>query len=43
MANLVKDQSFAFAVRVVAPSHRLQTERREYVLSNQLLRSRTAN
>jgi len=43
MANLVKDQSFAFAVRAVATSYRLQTERREYVLSNQLLLSGTAN
>jgi four helix bundle protein len=40
--NIVKDKSFAFATRVVGISNTLQTERREYVLFRQLLRSGTA-
>lgn len=42
MPNIVKDKSFAFAVRVVSVTKSLQTERREFVLSRQLLRSGTA-
>ena len=42
MPNIVKDKSFAFAVRIVAVSNKLQTERKEFVISKQLLRSGTA-
>ena len=40
--NVVKEKSFAFALRVVKLNRYLQAERREYVLSKQLLRSGTA-
>lgn len=40
--NAVKDKSFAFALRVVKLNRYLQEEKREYVLSKQLLRSGTA-
>jgi four helix bundle protein len=40
--NVVKEKSFAFALRVVKLNRYLQEERREYVLSKQLLRSGTA-
>lgn len=40
--NAVKEKSFTFAVRVVKLSRWLQDEKREYVLSKQLLRSGTA-
>lgn len=40
--NTVKDKSFAFALRVVKLNRYLQEEKREYVLSKQLLRSGTA-
>ena len=40
--NIVRDKSFAFALRVVKLCQYLQNEKREYVLSKQLLRSGTA-
>ncbi len=40
--NVVKEKSFAFALRVVKLNRYLQEEKREYVLSKQLLRSGTA-
>ena len=40
--NVVRDKSFAFALRVVKPAKFLESEKREYVLSRQLLRSGTA-
>jgi len=39
--NIVRDKSFAFALRVVKLCQHLQNEKREYVLSKQLLRSGT--
>jgi four helix bundle protein len=40
--NVVKDKSFAFALRVVKLAKHLQGEKKEFVLSKQLLRSGTA-
>ena len=40
--NIVKDKSFAFALRIVKLYKYLSNEKREYVLSKQLLRSGTA-
>lgn len=40
--NVVKDKSFAFALRIVKCFQYLQNEQKEYVLSKQLLRSGTA-
>lgn len=40
--NAIKDKSFAFAVRVVQAYKFLTTEKKEYVMSKQLLRSGTA-
>ena len=40
--NVVKIKSFAFAVRVVRLYQYLSTEKREFVLSKQLLRSGTS-
>lgn len=40
--NVVRDKSFAFAILVVNLSRSLAEERREYLLSKQLLRSGTA-
>ena len=40
--NVVRDKSFAFALRIVKLNRYLQKEKREYVLSKQLLRSGTA-
>ena len=40
--NVVQEKSFAFALRVISVSRRLQFERRELVLSKQLLRSGTS-
>ncbi len=37
--SVVRDKSFAFAVRVVRLCQHVQQEKREYVLSKQLLRS----
>ena len=40
--NVVRDKSFAFAIRVVRLCRHLQETRREFVLTKQLLRSGTA-
>src|SRR3990172_9179405 len=40
--NIVKDKSFAFALRVVGLAKYLQDEKKEFVLSKQVLRSGTA-
>lgn len=43
MANLLlKDKSYRFAVRMVRLSQHLQTDKREFVLSKQVIRSGTA-
>src|SRR5260221_14015691 len=42
MANVVKEKSLLFAVRVVKLYKHLCTEKKEYVISKQLLRSGTA-
>lgn len=42
MPNLIKDKSFAFALRIVRVSRYLSQEMHEYVLAKQLLRSGTA-
>ena len=42
MKNVLKDKSFAFAVRVVKMAQWLRAEKLEYVLSKQVLRSGTA-
>lgn len=40
--NVIKDKSFAFAVRVVKAYKFLSTEKKEFVMSKQLLRSGTS-
>ena len=40
--NVVRDKSFAFALRIVKLSKYLQENKREYVLNRQLIRSGTA-
>ena len=40
--NVVLDKSFAFAVSIVKAGRRLQLDRREWVLSKQLIRSGTS-
>ena len=40
--NVVKDKSFAFALRVVKLAKYLQEQKKEFVLSKQVLRSGTA-
>ena len=40
--NVIKDKSFAFAIRIVKLYKYLVEEKREFVLSKQLLRSGTA-
>jgi len=40
--NIVKDKSFGFAIRVVKLNQFLVKEKKEYVLSKQLLRSGTS-
>ena len=40
--SVLRDKSYAFAIRVVKLSQLLQSEKREFVLSKQILRSRTA-
>jgi len=40
--NVVKEKSFAFAVRIVRLAKYLQDEKKEFVLSRQILRSGTA-
>ena len=42
MSNAVKEKSFAFAIRIVNLHRFLVAEKREFVLSKQLLRSGTA-
>ncbi len=40
--NIVKEKSFAFALRIIKLCRFMQNEKREYVLGKQLLRSGTA-
>jgi len=40
--NVIKSKSFAFALRIVKLFQYLQTEKKEFVLSKQLLRSGTS-
>ena len=40
--SILKDKSYQFAIRIVKLSQWLQTEKKEYVLSKQLLRSGTS-
>lgn len=40
--SILKDKSYAFAIRIVKLSQFLQNEKREFVLSKQVLRSGTA-
>jgi four helix bundle protein len=40
--NIVQEKSFAFAIRIVNLYKHLITEKKEYVLSKQLLRSGTS-
>ena len=40
--NVILDKSFAFSVRMVRVYQHLSAERREYILSKQLLRSATS-
>ncbi len=40
--NVIKTKSFAFALRVIKLYQYLQTEKKEYILSKQVLRSGTA-
>ena len=40
--SILKEKSYLFAIRVVKPNQHLCTEKNEYVLSKQLLRSGTA-
>ncbi len=42
MKNIVKDKSFAFAIRIVKLHQFLTKNKQEYVLSKQLLRSGTS-
>ncbi len=42
MENLIETKSFDFAVRIVKLCTYLQAEKKEYVLSKQLLRSGTS-
>lgn len=40
--NVVQSKSYAFAIRIVKACNWLQTEKKEYILSKQLLRSGTS-
>jgi four helix bundle protein len=40
--NVVRDKSFQFALRIVKLNRYLKEEKKEYVLSKQILRSGTA-
>lgn len=40
--NIVKNKSFAFAVRVVKPYQFLCEQKKEFIMSKQLLRSGTS-
>ncbi len=42
MNNVIQEKSFRFAVRIVKLCRYLQTEKREYILTKQLLRSGTS-
>ena len=42
MENILKDKSYAFALRVVKLAQYLNNDQKEYVLSKQVLRSGTA-
>ena len=42
MDNVIEEKSFRFAVRMVRLNQHLRTEKKEYVLSKQLLRSGTS-
>jgi len=42
MDNIIENKSFRFAVRIVKLCNYLQNEKREFVLSGQLLRSGTS-
>lgn len=42
MGSVLKNKSYKFAIRVVRLSQYLQTEKKEFVLSKQVLRSGTA-
>jgi len=42
MKSILRDRSYAFAIRAVKLSQYLQTEKKEFVLSKQILRSGTA-
>ena len=42
MDNVIQEKSFHFAVRIVNLCRYLQTEKKEYVLTNQLLKSGTS-
>lgn len=42
MENIIKEKSFAFAIRIVRMYKHLSSEKREFVLSKQLLRSGTS-
>jgi len=40
--NILKDKSYSFAIRIVKTSEKIITERKEFVLARQLLKSGTA-
>jgi len=42
MENILKTKSYDFAIRIVKSSQYLREEKKEYVLSKQVLRSGTA-
>lgn len=42
MGNAIKDKSFNFAIRVVKLNQHLQNEKKEYIMSKQLLRCGTS-
>lgn len=42
MKNVLKDKSYQFAIRIVKLTQYLQDEKKEFILSKQILRSGTA-
>jgi len=40
--NILRDKSFAFAIRIVKLSQHIKSDHQQYVLSKQILRSGTA-
>ncbi len=42
MKNILKEKSYKFAIRIVKLTKYLQEEKKEFILSNQVLRSGTA-